>query len=167
MRSRRTVMTLLGVAATLAVTLLAPTASAAPLTGHVTVPLVLAPATQASAAPASFCQCVIYVQNYIGRINTGHAKDAGQALKARGYRESTSPMGINDIVVLQPNFKGANPTSGHIAFLASYSSRGGTVSVILRGANQPGGWWTDHGCYNVSRWSFSYSNGWGIKYYRR
>jgi hypothetical protein len=123
--------------------------------------------TQVAATPASFCDCVPYVQNYIGHINTWYAKDAGPALKAMGYRESTSPMGINDIVVLQPRFQGANATAGHIAFLASYSSKGGTVSVILRGANQPGGKWTDHGCSNVSRWSLSYSNGSGIKYYRR
>ena len=121
----------------------------------------------ASAGTATFCQCVIYVQNYIGHINTNYAKDAGPALKAMGYRESSTPMGINDIVVLQPGFAGANATAGHIGFLAKYSYSGSTVSVMLRGANQPGGWWTDHGCYNVSQWSFSYSNNWGIKYYRR
>jgi hypothetical protein len=126
------------------------------------------PTEVAAATPAAApCQCVNYVQNYIGHINTYYAKDAGPALKAMGYRESASPMGINDIVVLQPGFAGARP-GGHIAFLASYSISGGTVSVILRGANQsPSGWWTDHNCSNVSRWSFSYSNNWGIKYYRR
>jgi hypothetical protein len=164
-RSRRIVMALLGTAATFAVTLLAPTASATPLTGRVGVPPVPATATQATTTTASLCDCVPYVQNYIGHINTYYAKDAGPALKAMGYRESTSPMGINDIVVLQPGFAGAYPP-GHIAFLASYSSKGGTVSVILRGANQPGGKWTDHGCSNVSRWPFSYSNGSGIRYYR-
>jgi hypothetical protein len=121
----------------------------------------------ASAATTSYCQCVGYVQNYIGHINTYYAKDAGPALEAMGYRKSATPMGINDIVVLQPGFAGA-PGAGHIAFLASYSTKGSTVSVILRGANQGNnGWWTDHGCYNVNRWSFSYSNNSGIRYYRR
>jgi len=121
----------------------------------------------AAAAPASFCECVIYVQNYIGHINTYYAKDAGPALRSMGYRESSTPMGVNDIVVLQPGFAGADATAGHIAFLAQYSRNGSAVSVMLRGTHQPGGWWTDHGCKNVSQWSFSYSNGWGIKYYRR
>ena len=120
------------------------------------------------AAAATSCECVIYVQNYIGHINTYYAKDAGPALRAMGYRESASPMGINDIVILQPKFAGAF-AAGHIAFLASYRSSGGTVSVTLRGTNQPApnGKWTDHNCFNVSLWSFSYSNSSGIRYYRR
>jgi len=133
----------------------------------VTAALGLSIALPASAEAASFCQCVTYVQNYIGHINTLYAKNAGPPLKAMGYRESGSPMGINDIVVLQPGFAGANATAGHIAFLASYTKSGNTFSVILRGANQPGGWWTDHNCSNASRWSFSYANNSGIRYYRR
>lgn len=125
----------------------------------------------AAAAPAAGpCWCVVYVQNYIGHINTGLAKDAGPPLRAMGYRESTSPMGINDIVVLQPGWAvEPNNGAGHIAFLASYRISGGTVYVTLRGANQPGGTWTDHNCTNVSLWSFSYSSSsnWGIKYYRK
>jgi hypothetical protein len=137
------------------------------LVAALTMAVGVASASQiAKASDATYCQCVTYVQNYIGHINTYYAKDAGPALKAMGYRESGSPMGINDIVVLQPGFAGADGTAGHIAFLASYSISGGTVSVILRGTNQPGGWWTDHNCYNVSRWSFSYTNNWGIRYYR-
>jgi hypothetical protein len=108
-----------------------------------------------------------YVQNYIGHINTYYAKDAGAALKAMGYRESSTPMGINDIVVLQPGFVGADATAGHIGFLASYGYSGSTTYATLRGANQPGGWWNDHGCYNTSNWSFSYTSNWGIKFYRR
>jgi len=118
------------------------------------------------AASSSFCQCVTYVQNYLGYINTGAAKDAGPALQRMGYRASGSPMGINDIVVLQPGFAGAY-ASGHIAFLASWRVSGGTTTVTLRGTNQPGGWWTDHSCYNVSLWTISYSNNWGIRFYRR
>jgi hypothetical protein len=127
----------------------------------------------AAAAPvaAPWCQCVIYVQNYVGYINTQPAMGAGPPLKAMGYHENTSPMGINDIVVLQPGFAGAKP-GGHIAFLASYRVSGGTVYVTLRGTNQTdqsSRWWTDHNCDNVSLWSFSYSssNNWGIKYYRK
>src|ERR1035441_6397782 len=65
----------------------------------------------AAAAPvaAPWCQCVIYVQNYVGYINTQPAMGAGPPLKAMGYHENTSPMGINDIVVLQPGFAGAKP----------------------------------------------------------
>jgi hypothetical protein len=137
-----------------------------PLAALMLVVFVASAPTPAAAADATYCQCVAYVQNYIGHIDTLYAKDAGPALKRMGYRESQTPMGINDIVVLQPGFAGA-PSAGHIAFLASYSSSGGTVSVILRGANQSSsGWWTDHGCYNVNRWSFSYSNNSGIMYYR-
>jgi hypothetical protein len=129
----------------------------------------------AEAAPAAAvkCWCVIYVQNYIGHINTQLAKDAGPPLRAMGYHENTSPIGINDIVVLQPGFvRGVDPQAGHIAFLASYRVSGGTVSVTLRGADQPvpgENPWTDHNCYNVTLWSFSYSssNNWGIKYYRK
>ena len=120
----------------------------------------------AHAAAASYCQCVTYVQNYVGYINAYYAKDAGPALKARGYRESATPMGINDIVVLQPGFAGASGY-GHIAFLASYRKSGSTVTATLRGTNQPGGWWTDHSCYNVSLWTITYSNNWGIRFYRR
>ena len=80
----------------------------------VTMPLGLAsasPADAAAAAPAPFCECVIYVQNYIGHINTYYAKDARKGLLAMGYHEYTSPRGINDIVVLQPGFAGADRTA--------------------------------------------------------
>lgn len=129
----------------------------------------------AAAAPAAavWCECVIYVQNYIGHINTGPAMNAGPALKAMGYRESSSPMGINDIVVMQPGWA-VEPRggAGHIAFLASYRVSGGNVYVTLRGTHQTdqtSHWWTDHNCTNVSLWPFSYpsSNNWGIRYYRK
>jgi hypothetical protein len=127
-----------------------------------------APQPAAAAAPVVYCECMTYVQNYVGHIPVLYAKDAGPALRQMGYRESKTPMGINDIVVLQPYFANANATAGHIAFLASYSISNGWVSVILRGANQSKyGWWTDHGCYNVNRVSFSYNNNWGIRFYRR
>jgi len=121
----------------------------------------------APVSAATRCWCMDYVQNYIGHINAYYAKDAGPALRAMGYRESSTPMGINDVVVMQPNFAGADPTAGHIAFLASYRISGSTVTIMLRGANQPGGWWTDHGCYNVSQWTFSYTSNWGIRFYRK
>ena len=70
---------------------------------------------------------------------------------------------------LRAKFAGAF-AAGHIAFLASYRSSGGTVSVTLRGTNQPPptvSGPTDHSCFNGSLWSFSYSNSSGIRYYRR
>lgn len=131
----------------------------------------LATAPQAAAASATNCQCVAYVQNYIGHINTGTAKDADAGLRSMGWNHvSSTPMGINDIVVLQPGFNSAvDPSAGHIAWLAKYSTQGNTTSIMLRGANQGSlPTWTDHGCNNVSQWSFSYPNGKsGIKFYRR
>jgi hypothetical protein len=131
----------------------------------------LATAPQAVAEPYTHCECVAYVQNYIGHINTMLAKDSDAGLRALGWnRVSDTPMGINDIVVLQPGFNSAvNPSAGHIAWLAKYSTQGNTTSIMLRGANQGNlSTWNDHGCNNVSQWSFSYPNGKsGIKFYRK
>ena len=120
-------------------------------------------------ASGTWCSCVVYVEKYTGHINTWYAKDSGPALKAMGYQESGTPTGVGDVVVLQPNFHGADGTAGHIALLNSYSIAGNTISVTLRGANQSvGGQYTDNGCNDVSLWSFSYSsNEQGIMYYHR
>jgi hypothetical protein len=120
------------------------------------------------AAPGDTCQCMDYVQRYIGHIGVNSAKDSGPLLIQMGHAETSTPV-AGDIIVEQPGSGGAF-SDGHIAFVSAYRTDGSTTYVTLRGANQ----WdkaaalpTDHDCSNVSSWPIHYTGGSGIKYYRR
>jgi len=131
-----------------------------------------------AAAATAPCQCLVYVQKYIGYTGAPDARSAGPALQRMGHaRYSPSYTGVKsrtgDIVIMQPGFYGAG-SSGHIGFISSWqiNSRG-DMTLQLKSANWgAGSRFTDAGCNNVSyAWipssgSFK-ANASGIAFYRR
>ena len=143
--------------------------------GSAPAPSVAAPAPNAAVA----CSCLVYVQNYIGYTGATYAKDAGPAIENMGHaRYYPSYSGAHptsgDIVIMQPNFAGADATAGHIGFISNWQiNSDGSMSLQLESANwEVGTPFTDNGCNNVtyaqipSSGSFSASAS-GIAFYRR
>jgi hypothetical protein len=135
--------------------------------------------TEAVAAAAAPCECLIYVQNYIGYTGAADAMSAGPALERMGHaRYYPSYAGVQprtgDIVILQPGFAGADAVHGHIGFISDWQiNSSGDMTLQLKSANwDVGSQFTDGGCTNVtyaqipSSGSFNTTSA-GIAFYSR
>lgn len=110
------------------------------------------------------CQCVAYVKNrytIVGGVGAnGGAKDYGPILTnaTNNFTKVTTPQN-KDIIVLQPQFPGADNTYGHIALVGSVTNNAnGSKTLVIYGANQGGTTWAEWCCSNVSAWAITVDN---------
>src|SRR4028118_374356 len=94
-----------------------------------------------SAAPAQatdYCQCVEYVKRRFGLSGAvGNAKDMIYSLPKLGFRQISSPQN-GAIVVMQPSVAGADSQFGHVGVVEQYTTTGNSLTLKIRGTNQPG-----------------------------
>lgn len=113
------------------------------------------------------CQCVGYVKNYFGIIeSTGNAKDMGAWFLNHGFTAASSPV-VGAVAVMQPGFPSVDPTYGHVGIVDSYSDQGSNWKIYVRGANQgSSNLFSEFRCDNVRviSWTYAKSNT-KIKYY--
>ncbi len=99
---------------------------------------------------ASFCQCVGYVKNRFGiTAAVGNAKDMIHSLPRHGFTRVNSPQ-PGAVVIMQPSFRGSDPTYGHVGIVERTSVRNGSTFLTVRGANQGGRWFEEFRCTNVA-----------------
>ncbi len=100
-----------------------------------------------------YCQCVTYMKNVL-RISgsTGNAHEWDTYLARNGWVESRPMQG--SIVVMERNYRGADPVAGHVGFLRGIDTSG---RPNVRGSNQGGNRSTEAGCNNVSNVTFGSS----------
>lgn len=148
----------------------------------------LAPAAEAAPAPQP-CSCLVYYQKVTGLPATGnagfHAEDYANwlaGLRRNGrpvYRvtflrpDTRNPGSLNGASLIFSHQK-MNNAEGHIGIIesASYSSRSGRWTFVLRDANSS--WaasqtiWrgTDHGCSNVKRVQYTPGDLGGLTFFR-
>jgi len=99
---------------------------------------------------ASFCQCVGYVKNRFGiTAAVGNAKDMIYSLPNHGFTRVSNPQ-PGAVVIMQPSFRGSDPTYGHVGIVERTSVRNGSTFLTVRGANQGGRWFEEFRCTNVA-----------------
>jgi len=104
---------------------------------------------------ANFCQCVGYVKNRFGiTVAVGNAKDMIHSLPRLGFTRVNSPQ-AGAVVIMQPSFRGSDPTYGHVGIVERTSVRNGSTFLTVRGSNQGGRWFTESNCYNVALVDFA------------
>jgi surface antigen len=98
----------------------------------------------------STCQCVGYVKNRFGiTVAVGNAKDMIHSLPRLGFTRVSNPQ-VGAVVIMQPSFRGSDPTYGHVGIVERTSVRSGSTYLTVRGANQGGRWFTEFNCSNVA-----------------
>ena len=99
---------------------------------------------------ASTCECVGYVKNRFGiTASVGNAKDMIYSLPRHGFTRISNPQ-PGAVVIMQPSFRGSDPTYGHVGIVERTSVRSGNTYLTVRGANQGGRWFTESNCSNVA-----------------
>ena len=99
---------------------------------------------------ASYCQCVGFVKNRFGiTAAVGNAKDMIYSLPKLGFTRVSSPQ-HGAVVIMQPSFRGSDPTYGHVGIVERTSVRSGNTYLTVRGANQGGRLFTEFNCSNVA-----------------
>lgn len=129
--------------------------SVALLLGTLPVVSLLLP-SRSVAQSAKFCQCTEYVANRFGLTrNFPNAKDWNDGyLQRNGFRQVGLQKGA--IVVMEKEFRGSDPTYGHVGVVENVRYSGGKTYINVRGANQYVGdpYVTESGCSNVRVTSF-------------
>lgn len=125
---------------------------------------VVAPQTVPTARAASYCQCTDFVASIWGLTGYPDAKYWDTYLPGN-YSWLFAQDGIlqaGDIVVFQPGCYGGDGncggnhwmsvgSAGHVGVLDDVTWLDGShVTLTLRGANQPGTWFTENNCYDVT-----------------
>jgi surface antigen len=108
--------------------------------------LLVAPPSQA----ADYCQCVEYVKRTFGITSAvGNAKDMIYSLPNLGFNRISSPQ-PGAVMVMQPSYRGAHPTYGHVGIIERVDNRNGNTYITLRAANQSGNQFTERNCNDVT-----------------
>jgi surface antigen len=130
------------------------------------------------AQAATWCQCVKYVANYIGRIGIDYAYQAGPNLVNMGHKHYWPTINgpypkKGDILVMGRWVLGSGKY-GHIGFVQGWKvNKKGKLIISMRSANWGNsGLFRDNGCKNVNIVRIPYSGGisWqysGLNFYRK
>jgi len=99
-----------------------------------------------SAHANQYCQCVGYVKQVFGITRPmGNAKDMIYSLPNHGFSSVSEPQ-KGDVVVMSDTFPGSDRTYGHVGLVEDIVNG----KVVVRGANQGRGQFSEAGCRNVS-----------------
>jgi len=107
-----------------------------------------------------FCECVAYIQNHfhITHDFVSYAYQMGSELSANQFRPVTTPT-VGAVVVFGQNFGQGIGSAGHVGIVQSVGHQAdGSVVLSVQGSNQrnnPTTEFTDSGCNNVDRTSFT------------
>ena len=108
------------------------------------------------AEAATSCQCVQYVQNYLGLPAGGgftNAEDMGVQLKAEGFVKLSQPK-VGAVEVFNHSHPYVDPAAGHVGIILAVQSYNNDTQwkLKIRSANLYGqtNYFTDSGCTNVS-----------------
>jgi len=103
------------------------------------------------AQSSKFCQCTEYVANRFGLTRDfPNAKDWNDGyLQKNRFRQVGVQKGA--IVVMEKEFRGSDPTFGHVGVVENVRYSSGKTYIDVRGANQYVGtsYVTENGCNNV------------------